>query len=104
VPLGPDVTGPELVLRPGSDTTVDSLGLLQIVVTARDRSTIKSLRLDLIGINASFPPLTPNDTLYTAVFPIALGAFRRTAFRFVVRAADILDHETVTDTVTVTVP
>jgi hypothetical protein len=70
----------------------------------RDRSTIKSLRLDLVGINASFPPVTPSDTLYPAVFPIGPGAFRRTAFRFVVWAADILDHETVTDTVTVTVP
>lgn len=102
--LGPDLVGPDLFVTPGADTTVDSVGTLPIVVTAWDPSAIKSLRLDLFGINAAFLPLVPNDTLYTAVFPIALGSFRRTSFRFVVRASDVLDHETVTDTVTVTVP
>ena len=102
-PLGPDVTGPELHLRPAGDTTVDSLGTLQIIVVARDRSNIKSLSLDIIGGGFAFPPLVPNDTVFGAVFPVALGRLRNTAFRFVARATDILDHETVTDTVTVTV-
>ena len=102
--VGPDLVGPDLFVTPYADTTVDSLGTLPIVVTAWDPSAIKSLRLDLIGINAAFLPLAPYDTLFTAVFPIALGSFRRTTFKFVVRASDVLDHETVTDTVTVTVP
>ncbi len=102
-PEGPDVEGPELVIRPAQDTLVDSTGVLQILVVSRDRSNIKSIELTIIGGGFNFLPLAPNDTAFTAVFPIALNPLKNSAFSYSVRAVDVLDHETVTATVTVTV-
>ena len=102
-PQGPDVEGPELVLRPAIDTLVDSTGVLEILVISRDRSNIKTVDLSILGGGFTFPTLTPNDTAFTAVFPVGLNPLKNSAFRYVARAVDVLDHETVSDTVTVTV-
>jgi hypothetical protein len=100
---GPDVTGPSLVIRPGQDTTVDSTGTLNIRVIAADRSRIRELDLFLIGGAFGFPTLTPNDTVADVIYPVALQPYAGGSFQFYARAVDILDHETVSDTVTVTV-
>jgi hypothetical protein len=100
---GPDVTGPLLAVRPARDTTVDSLGTLTIRVAASDRSNIKELAVELIGASIVLDPVNPSDTVAVAQFPIALGPLKHSQFRYYARAKDILDHETVTDSVTVTV-
>ena len=102
-PQGPDVQGPDLVIRPATDTLVDSTGVLQILVISRDRSNIKTLELTIFGGGFAFPPLAPYDTVFTAVFPITLNPLKNSSFRFIARAVDVLDYETVSDTVTVTV-
>ena len=102
-PIGPDVLGPELLVRPAKDTLVDSLGTLNVLVIARDQSFIKTVELNIIGGGFGFPAVTPNDTTSTVVFPIPLGSLRNSTFAYVARAVDILDHATVSDTVTVTV-
>ncbi len=100
---GPDVSGPALAVRPGRDTTVDSLGTLTVSVAASDRSNIKELELVLIGAAFAFNPVNPADTFALVNFPIALGPLKHSSFQYYARAKDILDHETVTDSVTVTV-
>lgn len=100
---GPDVTGPLLAVRPARDTTVDSLGTLTVRVAASDRSNIKELGVVLIGASFVLNPVNPADTVALAEFPIALGPLKHSQFRYYARAKDILDHETVTDSVTVTV-
>ena len=102
-PQGPDVQGPDLVVRPGRDTLVDSTGTLLVLVVSRDRSNIKRLTLDMIGAGFAFPPLFPNDTVFTVIFPIALNPLKNSSFEYVAPVVDVLDHETVTDPVTVTV-
>jgi hypothetical protein len=100
---GPDVTGPSLAVRPARDTTVDSLGTLTVRVAASDRSNIKELGVVLIGASFVLDAVNPSDTVAFAQFPIALGTLKHSRFRYYARAKDILDYETVTDSVTVTV-
>jgi len=101
--VGPDVEGPFVLLRPASDTTVDSLGVLNIQVQAIDQSPIGHLDLIVVGGAFGFAPLVPNDTIVTVIYPIALGQFKHSSFQYYVVARDVLNHETATDTVTVTV-
>jgi hypothetical protein len=49
------------------------------------------------------PTPTGNDTIFDVLFPVALGGRKHSSFRYYALASDLLDHETVTDTVTVTV-
>lgn len=102
-PQGPDNEGPEVSVQPALDTLVDALGTLDILVVARDRSNIKRLALDITGVGYTFLPLFPNDTVFTVIFPITLSPLKNSSFAYLVRAVDVLDHVTVTDTVTVTV-
>lgn len=101
--LGPDVSGPALVIRPARDTTTDSLGTLNIRVIAADRSLIKSVDLFLIGGAFGFPTIMPDDTVFDVTYPVPLQPYAGGSFQYFARAVDILDHETVSDTVTVTV-
>lgn len=101
--FGPDTTGPQIRLSPRRDTTVDSIGTLLISVLATDRSGIRLLDFRLLPPTFGFTPLAPLDTVFGAAYPIALGYFKHSTFRFYVYAQDILDHETITDTVVVTV-
>ena len=98
-----DTLGPLVQLSPGSDTTVDSTGVLQVVVQVRDPSGIKELDLVLSPALFGYPPQAPNDTISNVVYLVQLGVFKHSTFRFYVRARDVLDYETVTDSVTVTV-
>jgi hypothetical protein len=82
---------------------VDPVGSLNIRVIVADRSVIKSLDLILIGGAFGFPTITPNDTILDVFFPVPLQPYSGGSFQYYARAVDILDFETVTDTVTVTV-
>jgi hypothetical protein len=90
-------------LAPARDTTVDSVGVLAIRLRATDRSAIRLAELRFLDAPFAFPALTPYDTLVEAQYPVALGQVKHQRFRYFARAVDNLDHETVTDTVTVTV-
>jgi hypothetical protein len=72
-------------------------------VAASDRSNIKELGVVLIGASFVLDAVNPSDTVAFAQFPIALGTLKHSRFRYYARAKDILDYETVTDSVTVTV-
>jgi hypothetical protein len=100
---GPDSTGPRVQLRPGKDTLVDSTGILLVAVNAEDPSGIKSVDMQILPATFGFPVQSPLDTTFGAFYSVPLGAHKHSVFRYFVRATDILDHETVTDTVTVTV-
>lgn len=90
-------------LWPGRDTTVDSVGVLTVRAQVQDRSPIGYVAFQALDVPVGFLPVTPDDTLADLYYLFALGQFKHRTFRYYVRATDILDHETVTDTVTVTV-
>ena len=98
-----DTLGPLVQLSPGSDTTVDSTGVLLVRVLVRDPSGVKDLDFVVAPATFGFPTQTPNDTSAVLIYPLQLGQFKHSTFRFYVRARDVLDYETVTDSVTVTV-
>jgi len=100
---GQDTVGPSVLLLPAMDTTVDSVGVLLVVVDVRDPSGVKRIEFQLLPASFSFPVQTPLDTASTILFPVPLHLFKHSSFRFYVRALDALDYETVTDSVTVTV-
>ena len=100
---GPDVEGPEVSFVPAQDTLVDSTGVLSIVVRVVDRSRIAEISLRLVGTPFAFAPIAPESTVALIVYLIALEPQRGSRFSYSVRAVDVLNHETVTDTVTVTV-
>ena len=102
-PRGPDVSPPSVVTHPGRDTTVDSIGLLNIEVIARDADRIDTVALLLSGAPIAFPAETVRDTVADVVFTIALGALHHHAFSYRVAADDVLGHDTVTDSITVRV-
>lgn len=94
---------PLVLLVPSRDTTVDSVGVLQIRVTAVDQSRIKRIEFYLVGGLSGFPPVAGDSSVFSVSFPINLSQYKHGSFGFYVRARDILDLETVTPTVTVTV-
>ena len=101
--LGPDTSGPLVQLAPAHDTAVDSIGTLLVHVGASDPSGVKQVVFSLLPPKYTISPLAPNDTTFDVYFPIALALYKHTTFKYFVRSSDYLDHETVTDTVTVTV-
>ena len=101
--LGKDTVGPLVMLAPAHDTTVDSLGTMLIAVNASDQSGIKLVDFLVIPATFGFPVQTPLDTVYASFYPVQLNAHKHSTFRFYVRSTDVLDHETITDTVLVTV-
>lgn len=103
VGVGPDSSGPKIVLAPGHDTVVDSVGVLLVLVAASDPSGVKTIDLKLLPAKAIYDPLNGLDTTISALYPIALATFKHGTFRYFATSQDILDHVTVTDTVTVTV-
>ena len=100
---GADTSGPLVELLPFRDTTVDSTGVLLVSVGVHDPSGIKQVDFFLLPPTFGFQPLTPLDTQLAAGYPVSLGQFKHSTFRYYVRAVDVLDHQTVSDTVTVTV-
>ena len=100
---GPHVSGPALPVRPGRHKYLFLVDAEPVSVAASDRSNIKELELVLIGAAFAFNPVNPADTFALVNFQIALGPLKHSSFQYYARAKDILDHETVTDSVTVTV-
>ncbi len=90
-------------LAPALDTLVDSTGTLLVRVSASDRSGIKRIEFTITPPTSTFSPIDPADTTFDAFYPIQLATFKHSVFTFSVRAVDILDHETVTRAVAVTV-
>ena len=101
--IGADLTGPAIHLTPAQDTLADSTGVLLVRLNASDISGIKRVDFFVLPASASFGTLTPLDTAFNAFYSVPLAKYKHGSFRFYARAADLLDHETVTDTVTVTV-
>ena len=105
-PLGPPPPGssdapPVITTFPGRDTTADSIGLLNIEVIAQSRTLIDTVRLEISGAAIAFPPDVVHDTVYDAIFTVALGQLHHQPFSFRVSAGDILGRDTVTDSITV---
>ncbi len=103
VGTGPDVSGPVIRLAPAHDTLVDSTGVLFVHLSVSDASGIKNLDFRVIPATSTFGTLMPLDTTFEVSYPVPLAQFKHGTFKYYARGADILDHETVTDTVTVTV-
>ncbi len=100
---GPDTSGPQVRLSPAADTLVDSTGTLLVRVSASDRSGIRRIEFTITPPTSTFAPIDPADTAFDAFYPIQLATYKHSVFTYVVRAVDILDHETVTRAVAVTV-
>ncbi len=101
--LGPDSAPPVVQLSPAHDTTVDSTGVLPITVYAHDQSWVTSMQLVIINGPVVYPAISPDTTDALEGFSIGLSTFKHTQFRWFVIASDILNHRTVSDTVTVSV-
>lgn len=92
-----------MLLSPAHDTTVDSSGVLLVLVNSTDPSGVSDLDFHLIPASVLYDPLAGHDTALDAQYPIQLGAHKHSSFRFYASSQDVLAHQTVTDTVTVTV-
>ena len=103
VGTGTDTSGPLVKLSPAHDTLVDSTGILLVHVGATDPSGIVSMTFTILPTLVTPPTVTGADTTLDALFPVALSGHKHSTFRYFVQAFDILGHETVTDTVAVTV-
>jgi hypothetical protein len=101
--IGQDTAGPALLFSPARDTLADSTGIFLVHLTASDRSGIKDVDFFVLPATSSFGTLTPLDTVFDTYYSVPLAQHKHGSFRFYARATDLLDHETVTDTVTVTV-
>ena len=100
---GSDSTGPVIRLSPAQDTLADSTGLLLVQLTASDESGIKKVDFFVLPALSSYGTLTPLDTSFSVFYSVPLATYKHGTLRFFARSLDLLDHETVTDTVTVTV-
>ncbi len=100
---GPDNAGPSMLHFPAKDTLADSTGTLLVRVQALDPSGIKSVDFFVLPAKSTYPTQVPLDTAFDAFYTIALNNYKHGTLRFYAVSRDILDHETVTDTVTVTV-
>lgn len=100
-PNGPSRSAPAITTFPGRDTTADSIGLLNIEVIARDQAVIDTIQLEFSGASIAFPPSVVNDTVFDAVYTVALGPLHHRPFSFRVAAGDVLGRDTVTDSISV---
>ena len=104
VPTGPqDTMGPGLQVFPGHDTVVDSTGTLIVRVRATDISGVKEVDFDLTPPTVNFTPTAGHDTVVDVLFPIPLSAYKHSVFHYTAQGVDVLDHQAVSTTVTVTV-
>jgi len=101
--FGPDTLGPAVQLHPAHDTLVDSVGTLLVRATVTDPSGVKSLTFVVLPAGSTPPTVMGVDTTIDVFFPVTLSVHKHATFKYYVQAIDILDHETVSDTVTVTV-
>ena len=94
---------PTVRISPARDTTVDSTGVLRVRVLVGDRVRLRLVHLQVLDAAFAFSPVAVFDTVMDAAFSFPLDRLKHTTFRYYARASNILDHETVSDTVTVTV-
>jgi hypothetical protein len=100
---GADTTGPVIHFSPAQDTLADSTGILLVQLDASDESGIKQVDFFVLPALSSFGTLTPFDTSFSVFYSVPLATYKHGTIRFYARSLDLLNHETVTDTVTVTV-
>ena len=100
-PPGVPSSAPVVATVPSRDTLVDSIGILNIEVTAHSASLIDSVALSIEGAALAFPAAHPMDTVFEGFFSIPLAGLRHQPFSFTVTAGDILGHDTTTQSVTV---
>jgi hypothetical protein len=100
-PHGPSESPPAITTIPGRDTSVDSVGLLMIEVTARDQVRIDTVAMLMSGAPFAFLAVPVNDTVFDGLFPVPLGSLHHKAFAFRVAAGDVLGRDTVTDSISV---
>ncbi len=94
---------PVIEIDPAQDTTVDSLGTLQIDISVHDPAYIDSVAVIFQGASQAYPTSFPKDTLYRAIITVTLGPLKHTTFSFAVNASNILGKDTTTSSVNVRV-
>jgi hypothetical protein len=94
---------PVIVIDPAQDTTVDSLGTLEIAVAVHDPAVIDSVQVAFQGTAPQFYGFHPADTLFQAIVTVALGPLKHKTFSFSVNAANLLGKDTTTSSVNVRV-
>jgi hypothetical protein len=94
---------PVIVIDPAQDTTVDSLGTLEIAVAVHDPAIIDSVLVVLQGTAPPYYVFHPADTLFQAIITMALGPLKHTTFSYSVSAANLLGKDTTTQSVNVRV-
>jgi hypothetical protein len=100
---GPGGGAPLIVVDPAQDTTVDSVGSLNIVIAVHDPAYIDSVSVVFQGAAPPYQNFYPNDTLFQAIIPVTLGPLKHTTWSFTVSAANILGLDTTTASVNVRV-
>ena len=100
-PNGPSESPPSITTIPARDTTVDSIGSLQILVNVHSQNRIDTVTVLLSGVSLAYPPNVVNDTVFEAAYTVSLGALHHAPFSFRVEANDVLGHDRLTDSVNV---
>jgi hypothetical protein len=98
---GPDTMPPSLAYSPAQDTLVDSIGILDIAVAAHDQTQIDSVAVLIQGAPITFTVAHPSDTVFFGIYPVPLASLRHQPFSYRVHAADVLGHDTTTQSVNV---
>ena len=98
-PLG----APLISVDPAQDTTVDSIGTLDIVVAVHDPSIIDSVVVLFQGASQAYPAQHPSDTLFQTIVAVALAPLKHRTFSFSVNASNLLGKDTTTSSVNVRV-
>ncbi len=102
-PRGTVQGAPVIVIDPAQDTTVDSLGTLDIVVAVHDPTIIDSVAVVFQGASQAYPTQHPSDTLFQAIVAVALAPLKHKTFSFSVNASNLLGKDTTTSSVNVRV-
>jgi len=102
-PQGATQGAPLVLIDPAQDTTVDSLGTLDIVISVHDPAVIDSVAVIIQGASQMYASSYPNDTLFQETIAVALGPLKHQTFSFAVNAANILGLDTTTTSVNVRV-
>lgn len=100
---GPGGGAPLIVVNPAHDTTVDSVGTLNVVITVHDPAYIDSVAIIFVGASQAYPAALPADTVFATIIPVALAPLKHRTFSYSVTAANILGEDTTTSSVNVRV-
>lgn len=102
-PVAGGDAAPQVIVHPAQDTTVDSIGTLDIDVAVHDRTVIDSVAVLLQGAPLGYSAFHPNDTTFEAVIQVPLAALHHQPFSYAVTAANILGRDTTTASINVRV-